>query len=73
MIPGLAVGVTTGVFVALSIALLVAERHLANYGLCTVRINDGSAEFELQGGGTLLSALYANKIFIPSACRSWLR
>ena len=64
----MAVGVTTGVFITLSVLLLVAEKNLANYGTCLVSINEGSAEFKVQGGGTLLSVLYNNKIFIPSAC-----
>ncbi len=64
----LAVAVTTGVFIGLSVLLLVAERYLANYGLCTISVNEGSAVLEQQGGGTLLQALYENKIFIPSAC-----
>ena len=67
-VPILAVGVTAGVFVTLSVLLLVAEKYLANYGTCLISINDGSAEFKTQGGGTLLSVLYENKIFIPSAC-----
>lgn len=64
----LAVAVTVGIFIGLSIWLLVSERYLANYGTCELSINDGSAVFEHQGGSTLLSALYANKVFIPSAC-----
>ncbi len=64
----LSVAVMTGVFVALSVLLIVAARYLANYGTCTVVVNSGAAAFELQGGGTLLSALYGRKIFIPSAC-----
>ena len=64
----LAVGVTTGVFVALSIWLLVSERYLADYGSVKIDINDGSRVFERDGGGTLLNALYENRIFIPSAC-----
>ena len=64
----LAVGITVGVFVSLSVLLLIAEKYLANYGTCTVSINDGSTVFELEGGDTLLSALYDNSIFIPSAC-----
>ncbi len=64
----LALGVTTGVFVGLAATLLVAERYLANYGICTISVNEGSAVLEIKGGGTLLSALYENKIFIPSAC-----
>jgi Na+-transporting NADH:ubiquinone oxidoreductase subunit F len=64
----LAVAVMTGIFVALSVLLVVAARYLANYGTCTVIVNGGAAAFELPGGGTLLKALYEKKIFIPSAC-----
>ncbi len=64
----LAIAVTTGVFLALSILLLVAERYLADYGTCHVSVNEGSVAFDQPGGCTLLSTLYENKIFIPSAC-----
>ena len=64
----LAVGVTTGVFIMLSVLLLIAEKYMAAYGECTLSVNKGSVVFELKGGGTLLSALYENKVFIPSAC-----
>jgi Na+-transporting NADH:ubiquinone oxidoreductase subunit F len=64
----LAMGVTTAVFVGLSVLLLVAERYLANYGVCSISVNEGSTVFDVEGGGTLLAALYENKIFIPSAC-----
>ncbi len=64
----LAVGVTIGVFTLLSVLLVAAERRLADYGICKVSINEGSSVLEVQGGGTLLSSLYENKIFIPSAC-----
>jgi Na+-transporting NADH:ubiquinone oxidoreductase subunit F len=60
--------VTVGIFLSLAVLLLVAERYLADYGSCVVSINEGSVEFEQPGGGTLLSALYDHKIFIPSAC-----
>ena len=63
-----AVGVTVGIFVVLSAMLLVAEKRLANYGECTISVNDGAVVFTRQGGLTLLSALYDRKIFIPSAC-----
>jgi len=64
----LAIGVTTGLFLLLSGILLMAERRLANYGICRVTVNDGESEFEQPGGSTLLSSLYEHKIFIPSAC-----
>jgi Na+-transporting NADH:ubiquinone oxidoreductase subunit F len=64
----LANSVTIGIFTGLTVMLLVAEKYLASYKQCTVSVNKGSVVFEQTGGVTLLSALYANKIFIPSAC-----
>ncbi len=55
-------------FVALAGALLVAERVLINYGICQVDINAGERTLEVEGGQTLLSSLYGEEIFIPSAC-----
>jgi Na+-transporting NADH:ubiquinone oxidoreductase subunit F len=64
----LAVGITTSVFIGLSVMLIVAERYLADYGVSKISINEGSTIFEQDGGVTLLSALYDHKVFIPSAC-----
>lgn len=64
----LAMGVTMGVFTVLSVLLLLAEKRLADYGTCTISINEGESTFHVQGGGTLLNTLYENKVFIPSAC-----
>jgi Na+-transporting NADH:ubiquinone oxidoreductase subunit F len=58
----------TGLTVALAAFLMVAERLLVNYGVCKLDINAGEKPLELMGGQTLLSSLYANEIFIPSAC-----
>ncbi len=58
----------SGLFVALAGLLVVAERYLINYGICKLDINAGEKPLELDGGQTLLSSLYANEIFIPSAC-----
>ena len=64
--------VATGVFMLLVLALAgmltVAERLLVNYGICKIDLNRGERTLEVDGGQTLLSALYDNKIFIPSAC-----
>jgi len=64
----LAITIPTGIFVALTVVLIVAEKYLADYGTCIVSINGGAKVFEMEGGATLLSVLYGNKIFIPSAC-----
>jgi Na+-transporting NADH:ubiquinone oxidoreductase subunit F len=64
----LAVAVTTGIFIALSVLLLIAERYLVNYGSCTISLNSGSTLFDQPGGTTLLAALYDHKVYVPSAC-----
>lgn len=62
------VGVFAGLIIALAALLMVAERFLINYGVCKLDINAGEKPLEVDGGQTLLQALYANEIFIPSAC-----
>jgi Na+-transporting NADH:ubiquinone oxidoreductase subunit F len=57
-----------GLTVLLSAGLMIAERFLINYGICKLDINAGEKPLEVNGGQTLLSCLYANEIFIPSAC-----
>ena len=57
-----------GLTVALAAMLMVAERLLINYGICKLDINAGEKPLEVDGGQTLLASLYANEIFIPSAC-----
>ncbi|NOY08318.1 MAG: 2Fe-2S iron-sulfur cluster binding domain-containing protein [Spirochaetes bacterium] len=64
----LAVGVNVGIFLVLSVWLLISEKLLVRYGKCVVTINDGALVMEKEGGVTLLTALYENKVFIPSAC-----
>ena len=54
--------------VALAAMLMIAEQLLINYGICKLDINAGEKPLELEGGQTLLASLYANEIFIPSAC-----
>ncbi len=48
-------------------ALLVADRLLADYGICTVNVNE-QEELSIEGGCTVLDALYDNRIFLPSGC-----
>jgi Na+-transporting NADH:ubiquinone oxidoreductase subunit F len=48
--------------------LLYAKTKLSPAGAITISINDGEKVLEVQGGGTLLSTLSANGIFLPSAC-----
>lgn len=58
----------SGLTMALAALLMIAERFLVDYGICKLDINAGEKPLEVDGGQTLLSALYANEIFIPSAC-----
>jgi len=51
----------------LALLIVIARKYLADYGVCKILINK-EKELEVQGGGTLLSALTDNGIFIPSAC-----
>lgn len=60
----LVLGVLGGILSAL---LLLASHRLANYGPCSVQIND-QEPVVIEGGGKLLDALYDQGIFIPSAC-----
>ncbi|MBD3237579.1 MAG: 2Fe-2S iron-sulfur cluster binding domain-containing protein, partial [Candidatus Eisenbacteria bacterium] len=41
---------------------------LANYGPCTIDINDGSRELEVIGGDSLLIALRKEGLYLASAC-----
>ncbi len=63
-----AIAMFSGLFMALSVWLMISERFLVNYGICKLDINAGEKLFEVNGGQTLLASLYANEIFIPSAC-----
>ena len=58
----------SGLVILLAAGLMIAERFLINYGICKLDINAGEKPLEVNGGQTVLSCLYANEIFIPSAC-----
>lgn len=58
----------TGLTMSLATLLVLAARVLVNYGTCKLDINAGEKPLEVQGGQSVLAALYANEIFIPSAC-----
>lgn len=63
----LSAGVISLIGAVLAALLTVSERIFRNYGTCTITIN-GERTIETEGGGDLLAALVAEKIFIPSAC-----
>lgn len=64
----LSIMVFTGILVVLSALLIVAERLLVAYGICRISVNAGEKILDVDGGQTLLSALYDSEVFIPSAC-----
>ena len=66
---GAAAAVFTGVILALVAILMVARSQLIPQGEVSILINDDPSKSpKVSPGQTLLSALAANKIFVPSAC-----
>ncbi|MBN2315927.1 MAG: 2Fe-2S iron-sulfur cluster binding domain-containing protein [Sedimentisphaerales bacterium] len=63
----IAVGVVSLIGAGLAAILVLSEHYLANYGPCKITVND-EKELTVNGGGSLLSILTAEKLFIPSAC-----
>lgn len=65
----LGTAVFTGTILGLVAILRVAESFLVNKEDCRIVINEDTEKpLVVPSGGTLLSALAANKIFLPSAC-----
>ncbi len=69
---GLTLGLTLAVFLLVVLILvsmlLFVKAKLSPAGKITIDINDGERVIEVDGGGTLLSTLGSNGIFLPSAC-----
>ena len=59
--------VLSSVGAGLAIILVLAERYLASYGECRIKV-EGEKEIVVEGGETLLASLMDNGIFVPSAC-----
>jgi Na+-transporting NADH:ubiquinone oxidoreductase subunit F len=62
--------VMNAILVFITVLLLVAERLLVTYGTCTISVkkDEETREFQVKGGGTLLSALVDNKVEVSSSC-----
>ena len=56
-----------GIGAVLALLLELADRFIADYGECRIRINE-EKELTVQGGSPLLFTLQEEGIFIPSAC-----
>jgi len=63
----IAVATVSAIGAVLAALLSLAEAVFRNYGPCEITINS-EKKITVEGGGDLLSALVAEKIFIPSAC-----
>lgn len=63
----IAVGVISSIGAGLAAILVISEHYLADYGPCKITVND-ERELTVDGGGSLLSVLTGEKLFIPSAC-----
>jgi Na+-transporting NADH:ubiquinone oxidoreductase subunit F len=63
----LAIGMCTGVVLALSVIILLARRYLVSSGDVKIVINDEKT-LETPAGGKLLTTLAANGVFLSSAC-----
>lgn len=63
-----AVGILCALSGGLAFLLLIAEHFFADYGECTIDVNDGERSMTVKGGSSLLSSLSEEGLFIPSAC-----
>lgn len=63
----LSVSMFTGVILLLVVIILVARSKLVSSGAIKININN-EKDIEIAGGGKLLTALAAEKIFLSSAC-----
>lgn len=52
---------------AIGLIIIFIDRVINNYGRCSILINEDK-EIHVNGGSTLLRALFESKYFIPSAC-----
>ena len=59
--------VVVGLSAGLTLVLQIANKLFCDYGECEITINK-EKKITVEGGCSLLDALYANQIFIPSAC-----
>jgi len=69
---GLTIGITIIAFLVVILVLvsmlLFVKAKLSPAGKIKIDINNGEKVIEVDGGGTLLSTLGSNGIFLPSAC-----
>ena len=61
------ISVLSVVSLILGILLVLADKFLADYGECIIKVS-GEDEFTIRGGDVLLSYLTAHGINVPAAC-----
>ncbi|MDW7672111.1 MAG: 2Fe-2S iron-sulfur cluster binding domain-containing protein [Bacillota bacterium] len=59
--------IMSGIAGSLALMLTLANLYIANYGECKIIINSDK-EYVVDGGGTLLSLLNEQELYLPSAC-----
>lgn len=65
----IAIGLFTGVVIALVVLILIARKHLVSSGDVTIEINgDPERSITVPAGGKLLQTLASKGIFLSSAC-----
>ncbi len=64
----LAIAVLGGIGALLAIIMAIADATIANYGECEINMGEERKPLKVRGGSHLLSYLFSNKIFVPSAC-----
>ena len=67
-IVGISVGAFLFIILLLVAVLLIAKNKLTPQGEVVLNINEGEKEIEISPGGTILSTMSEQGIFIPSAC-----
>ncbi len=64
----LAIGMFTGIVLALAMFIIMARSKLVSSGDVTIEVNDGLHNLTVAAGGKLLQTLAGNEIFLSSAC-----
>jgi NADH:ubiquinone oxidoreductase subunit E/ferredoxin len=58
------------ILLVITVLLIIADKLLVSYGTCRISVKEEeeTKAFEVQGGGNLLTALLDNGISVPAAC-----
>ncbi len=58
------------ILLVITVLLAIADRLLVTYGMCRISVveGEGRRQFELNGGGNLLTALTSHQVRVSSSC-----